>query len=92
MPRPASNAAAKNILVRTLTGEFYPDARDCKVKNLTLWAPAGRIHEGRQGARGFENLSVWFGPEAGVRVVWRVERLWRCQDGQGQRGFRRPEA
>ena len=51
----------------------------------------GRIHEGRQGAKRFENLSVWFGPEAGVLVVWRVERLWQCQDGQGQRGFRLPE-
>jgi hypothetical protein len=51
----------------------------------------GRIHEDRQGAKGFEDLSVWFGPEAGVLVVWRVERLWPCQDGQGQRGFRLSE-
>ena len=51
----------------------------------------GRIHEGRQEAIGFQNLSVWFGLEAGVLVVWRVERLWPCQAGQGPRGFSLPE-
>jgi hypothetical protein len=30
--KPASNAAAKNILVRTLITGLYPSARNCKVK------------------------------------------------------------
>lgn len=71
--------------------EFVQFSFFCQAAFDRFSNPAGRIHEGRQGAKGFENLSVWFGPEAGVLVVWPVERLWPCQVGQGQRGFRLPE-
>ena len=62
--------------------DFYPSA---------LEKGQGEFMKAGKGPKGFENLSVWLGLWAVVLVVWWVERLSPCRDGQGQRGFWLPE-
>jgi hypothetical protein len=53
--KPASNAAAKRILVRTLIPGFYPGTRDCKVKIQP--SPVRCMTEHRQMPRIWQNTN-----------------------------------